>query len=74
MSLGLARVRPREAARVQVPWATSLAMNFALRARRFAADVAIANWRHAKSTRTPVARDPEFSPAWLAPVITKEVY
>ena len=33
MSLGLARVRPREAARVQVPWATSLAMNFALRAR-----------------------------------------
>ena len=46
MSLGLARVRPREAARVQVPWATSLAMNFAFRARRFAADVAIANWRH----------------------------
>ena len=46
MSLGLARVRPREAARVQVPWATSLAMNFALRPRRFAADVAIANWRH----------------------------
>ena len=43
MSLGLARVRPREAARVQVPWATSLAMNFAFRARRFAADRAIAN-------------------------------
>ena len=43
MSLGLARVRPREAARVQVPWATSLAMNFALRARRFAADLVIAN-------------------------------
>ena len=37
------RVWRREAARVQVPWATSLAMNFALRARRFAADLAIAN-------------------------------
>ena len=46
MSLGLARVRPREAARVQVPWATSLAMNFCLRARRFAAEcVTIANLR-----------------------------
>ena len=45
MSLGLARVRPREAARVQVPWATSLAMNFSFRARRFAADRAIANLR-----------------------------
>ena len=43
MSLGLARVWPREAAGVQVPWATSLAMNFAFRARRFAADRAIAN-------------------------------
>ncbi len=51
MSLGLARVRPREAARVQVPWATSLAMNFALRARRFAADVAIANLRHESPDR-----------------------
>ena len=55
MSLGLARVRPREAARVQVPWATSLAMNFALRARRFAADLAIANCVTKVSTQSRVS-------------------
>ena len=53
MSLGLARVWPREAAGVQVPSATSLATKFSLRARRFAAECLGINLVRQKSTRSP---------------------
>ena len=59
MSLGLARVRPREAAGVQVPSATILATHISLRARRFAADLAIANCGTKVEAKSP-AHDSNF--------------